>query len=305
MNTTIKKKYPYVGNFKDTQAYQITTYAHASPWKNANSSFCWLNFEYPIYHGHTDWEITIVLNDYIVNYINGVETILSTGTACLIGPKDKHALFYPQRKKNQFQGITFAAKDSYVRQIFASLSPDLYERICSSPQNLMISLPAAFLDDITNICLDIQGTNNQSTPYAEEQCNILFQTLLLKFLKENQSATSIPKELTAFIKNLNNPKLSPEELTFLKSQLPYSYSNLTRLFKKYTNCTITQYINKIKLQYSKELLTHTNMSMLTITNELHFESISHFNHLFRKEFNQTPTQYRKQNLLLSQKGQLK
>ena len=69
MNTTIKKNYPYVGTATETEAYQVCTYAQASHWKDANTSFQWLNFEYPVYHGHTDWEITIVLNDCIVNYI--------------------------------------------------------------------------------------------------------------------------------------------------------------------------------------------------------------------------------------------
>ncbi|MBQ8428686.1 MAG: helix-turn-helix domain-containing protein [Clostridia bacterium] len=298
MDTKIKKKYPYVGNLIEQEMFS-NTYEHVSPWKDANSSFYWVNFEYPVLHSHTDWELIIILNDRIVNYINDVSTLLSPGTACLIGPKDTHSLLFPQRKKNQFQGITFLAKDSYMRQILDSISPDLYERFLNSSQARIISLAPSFMEHVTNVCLEIQGTNNQSTPYAEEQCNILFQSLVLQFLRESQPKNSLPNELATFIKNLNNPKLSREELKSLQESLPYSYSNLTRLFKKHTNCTITQYMNKVKLQYSKELLTHTDMTTLMITNELHFESISHFNHLFKKEFNQTPTQYRKQNLLLA------
>lgn len=293
MENKINKKYPQL-NELEIEKQRISTFTHSSPWKDANTAFIWTNFEYPIYHSHTDWEMEIVLNDKIVQELNGTTTVLSVGTACLIGPKDQHALFYPNRVKNQFQGISLLTTDAYMRKLCAAISPDLYGRLLNTADARIISLPSSFLEEITNTCLELQGTDNQSTPHAEEQCNILFQTLLLKFLTQHQPTNSIPNELTAFIRSLNNPKLSPEEAKELQAQLPYSYSNLTRLFKRYMGCTITQYVNKVKLQYAKELLSTTDMTTLMITNELYFESISHFNHLFKKHFNMTPTEYRKQ-----------
>ena len=271
----------------------MCSFAYSSPWKNANTSFYWMNFEYPLYHEHTDWEILIVLNDRMIHRINGTETVLSAGTACLLGPNDRHSLLYPKRKKNLFQGVTFLAQDAYMKSLLNLFSPVLYDRICSDPQPCIFSLSASFLERLVNGCLEIQGTSNQNTPQTEEQCNILFHSLMMQFLSQNQSTTSMPNELALFIKNLNNPQLSANDIKELQAQLPYSYSNLTRLFKKYTNQTITQYVNNIKLQHARELLATTNMTTLMITNTLGFESVSHFNHLFKKQFNETPTQYRK------------
>ncbi len=189
------------------------------------------------------------------------------------------------------------ARDSYMKSLLGLFSPTFYDRIALEPQTRLFSLSPSFLEHLTNSCLEIQGTNNQSTPYAEEQCNILFHSLIMQFLRQNQSTTSIPSTLALFIKSLNNPQLSASDIKELQSQLPYSYSNLTRLFKKYTHQTITQYVNNIKLQHAKELLLTTNMTTLMITNALGFESLSHFNHLFKKHFNVTPTQYRKLNLV--------
>ena len=101
---TNEKIYPTVGEL--SKRYTKLTFTQAANWQNANTSFYWVNFEYPQYHGHTDWELVIVLNDEILHKINGTEKILTMGTACLIGPKDSHALFYPGRKKNQFQEQT-------------------------------------------------------------------------------------------------------------------------------------------------------------------------------------------------------
>lgn len=293
MDTNIKKKYPYVGKVTETEGSKISNFKHSSPWKNANSAFYWENFEYPLYHGHTDWEIQIVLNDQMEQYINGVKITLSSGSAMLIGPNDKHAIYYPKRQKNQFQGVCFIARCDYFESLCAQISPTLYERILNAKQSRTFSLSPSFLSDLTSSLLEIQSAHTLDKELAEERCNILFLSVFMQFLMQHQLTKSIPGELSAFIKNLNNPKLSTEELKELQAQLPYSYSNLTRLIKKHTGCTITQYVNNVKLQYAKELLRTTEMTTLMIAQEIHFESLSHFNHLFKKEFQMTPTEFRK------------
>ncbi|SHH72406.1 helix-turn-helix domain-containing protein, partial [Clostridium grantii] len=47
--------------------------------------------------------------------------------------------------------------------------------------------------------------------------------------------------------------------------------------------------------YAKNLLTNTNMSILDISMESGFENLSHFYHLFKKNFQVTPAKFRKIN----------
>jgi AraC-like DNA-binding protein len=126
-------------------------------------------------------------------------------------------------------------------------------------------------------------------------CRILFSKILLKLLEQRQGETEIPTVLKAFIRQLNNPLITPEEIKTAQSAMPYSYPQLTRIFKKYMSCTITQYVNRRKLEHAKELLSNTDMSLSEITSQLNFESTSHFHNLFKKQFNMTPTEYRRLN----------
>ena len=296
-----KKIYPFLGRISERGRYTKTSFEQATYWKNANTSFYWSNFEYPLYHGHKDWELLIVLNDQILHKINGQEKILTAGTACLIGPKDSHALFYPNRIKNQFQAVTVIARDSYVRELLQLFSPRLYEELCSNPNPLYFTIPLNVVDKYTNMLLNIQTNKDAGTPYTEQQCNIIFSSLVLTFLEQQQQEVSaIPNVLKAFIRQLNNPLITNEQLKAAQLELPYSYPQLTRIFKKNMHCTITQYVNKTKLQYAKELLANTEMSLTEITNELHFESTSHFHSLFKKHFNITPTEYRRRNRIPAQ-----
>ena len=289
------KIYPYLGTITETEGPAISTYEHCSPWKNANTSFYWVNFEYPLYHGQTHWEITIVLNDCILHRINGEEKIMTAGMACLIGPKDHHAFFYPGRVKNQYQAICIAAQDKYMRDLLHMYSPTLYDEICNTTQPLYFSLSPSSLDKFTNMFLDIQTLENESTPYTEQQCNIIFSTILLKFIEQWQKGQSIPAVLKPLIQQLNNPLITSDQIKAAQQSLPYSYPQLTRIFKKHMHCTITQYVNRTKLQYAKDLLSLTDMTLMEITNELNFESPSHFHSLFKKYFNITPAEYRKIN----------
>ena len=292
-----KKIYPYLGNVHEKGRYRKSTFEQATPWKTANTAFYWMNFEYPLYHGHIDWELLIVLNGKMLHKINGKEKIITAGTACLIGPKDDHALFYPNREKNQFQGVTIMARDSYMRDVLALYSPTLYDELCADPNPLYFSLSHNSLEKYTDMLLNIQTHKNENTPYTEQQCNIIFSNIMLKFLEQQQEVSDIPPLLKSFIRQLNNPLITNEQIKAAQAEMPYSYPQLTRIFKKYMHCTITQYVNRTKLQYAKELLANTDMSLTEITNELNFESTSHFHSLFKKHFNITPAEYRRLNRL--------
>ena len=302
-NMVNKKIYIEIGEVTETKGPKVATFESASPWSNANVAFYWMNFEFPFYHGHKDWELFIVLNDHITHRINGKQQLLSMGTSCLVGPKDKHSILYPRGIQNQFQGVCFTLRDSYMRKVTELISPTLYEELCSTPEPLYFNLSPNALEKYTGILLEIQTYHNKSTPETERRCTLLFWELLLKLFEQRQNISSIPTVLKPLMQKLSNPLITNEEVKAAQKDLPYSYPQLTRIFKKYMHCTMTQYVNRTKLQYSKELLTNTNMSLMEITNALHIESPSHFHNLFKRHFHVTPAEYRKQSVYAKEESQ--
>ena len=290
-NTTDKKIYYGTAGISGSN---LATFDASSPWKNADISFYWVNFEFPFYHGHKDWELFIVLNDHILHRINGEEKMMSPGMACLVGPKDQHALFYPKRAQNQFQGVCFPIREAYMKKLLMMLSPLCYQDLSTTPDPLYFNLSPLALEKYTDSLLNAQTNYNQSTPETELRCSIVFWEILLQLLEQRQASTAIPPVLKPLIQRLNNPLITNEEVKAAQKDLPYSYPQLTRIFKKHMHCTMTQYVNRTKLQYSKELLSNTNMSLTEIVNALHIESTSHFHNLFKTHFHITPAEYRKQ-----------
>lgn len=71
-----------------------------------------------------------------------------------------------------------------------------------------------------------------------------------------------------------------------------SPSHLSRLFKKETGISVSDYIREKKVEKAQELLRYSDFSLIEIANTLSFSSQSHFTQVFRAFTGVTPKKYR-------------
>ena len=67
-----------------------------------------------------------------------------------------------------------------------------------------------------------------------------------------------------------------------------------KLFKKITGVNFTDYVSRVRLEKAKNLLLNPNLRVSEIAYEVGFQSLTHFNRVFRKILGQSPTEYREQ-----------
>lgn len=79
----------------------------------------------------------------------------------------------------------------------------------------------------------------------------------------------------------------------LACQLDMSIYKLQKGFKEVTGDTVYVYIQKMRVEKAKDLLRHTELSILQIANEVGYENPSKFAQLFKHYNDVTPLQYRK------------
>lgn len=72
-----------------------------------------------------------------------------------------------------------------------------------------------------------------------------------------------------------------------------SPSYLTALFHKHLQISPGEYIRRIKLQESKQLIREGNMNFTEIAEALQYSTIHHFSRQFKEKFGITPSQYAK------------
>ena len=71
-----------------------------------------------------------------------------------------------------------------------------------------------------------------------------------------------------------------------------SASYLSRLFKKETGVSVSDYVREKKIEKAQHLLKYCDYSLIEIANYLSFSSQSHFIQLFKEFTGMTPKKYR-------------
>jgi len=67
---------------------------------------------------------------------------------------------------------------------------------------------------------------------------------------------------------------------------------ICKLFKRHTGVNFTEYVSRLRVERAKELLANPNLRISEIAYEVGFQSLTHFNRIFRKVEGQAPTAYR-------------
>ena len=65
-----------------------------------------------------------------------------------------------------------------------------------------------------------------------------------------------------------------------------------KMFKKATGINFTDYLSRIRIEKAKNLLLNPNLRISEIAYEVGFQSLTHFNRIFKKLAGQSPTEYR-------------
>lgn len=92
-----------------------------------------------------------------------------------------------------------------------------------------------------------------------------------------------------YIQNHLHEKFSVEELAVATGLTSHYFS---KLFKKETGISVSDYIRKEKLEAAKNLLKYSEYSYLEIANYLSFSSQSHFIQVFKNQTGLTPKEFR-------------
>jgi len=67
-----------------------------------------------------------------------------------------------------------------------------------------------------------------------------------------------------------------------------------KMFRKSTGLNFTDYVSRIRVEKAKNLLLNHNLRVSEIAYEVGFQSLTHFNRVFKKIMGQSPTDYRGQ-----------
>jgi len=109
------------------------------------------------------------------------------------------------------------------------------------------------------------------------------------FLSDSPLTARISKDIRAHL----HEKITP---TLIAARLKMNCSYLCRHFKKETGKTISEFINEMKVEEGKHLLSTTNIPIAQIAAQLGFSSQQYFHTVFKKIAGMTPVEFRNKSV---------
>jgi AraC-like DNA-binding protein/ligand-binding sensor protein len=71
-----------------------------------------------------------------------------------------------------------------------------------------------------------------------------------------------------------------------------SAAHFCRMFKRATGMNFSEYVNRLRIEKAKSLMSSTGLSISQVAYEVGFNSVTHFNRTFRKITGSTPTEFK-------------
>ncbi len=284
-------------NRKELTCIEHKLYNATFPSLEHGVKFNWCHQNTTSLHEHDFYEFVVVTDGKAKHLLNSKTCVASKRMFFLIKPGEFHQ-FQPYHDHTA-KHINFSITPQTLAELSSTVwREDLLQKIndWEIPSNMM--LPQDDFEFILNSIERLNLFESHSTgSYAVIKSIILELLIFLthkleksKALTDNQT---YPEWLTSFLETLNDPDVFIRKLTDIYPLAPYSQSMLNIHFNHYVGCTLIAYITKLKINYACTLLRYTESSPLEVSNKLAYDSLSHFNRVFKKNTGMSPIEYRK------------
>lgn len=107
---------------------------------------------------------------------------------------------------------------------------------------------------------------------------------------------TMDQRMEKILSYLTNHYKEDIDLNDISSSVAMSGSSFCRYFKERSGKTFTEYVLDLRIGYACKLLVENKMDITQICIECGFNTITHFNRIFKRNTGLTPTEYRKQFL---------
>jgi AraC-like DNA-binding protein len=110
-------------------------------------------------------------------------------------------------------------------------------------------------------------------------------------VKEQNAEMPVITRAKQFIAEHQTEELSLEQVA---TAVHTSKFYFCKMFKKATGINFTNYLSRVRTERAKNLLLNPNLRVSEIAYEVGFQSLTHFNRVFKRILGRSPTDYREQ-----------
>ena len=250
---------------------------------------------------HDFWEMVYTDKGNAFVVTGGEAFLLKRGETFFIPPNLPHYVCSRNNEPNVFI-ISFSCRSESMR-FFSNRSFPVPETLSYLLENILAEARETFV--LPDFDPDLKKLELREKPNigGEQVIKNSLELLLIYLLRkgENQaspqeffvskiaSSTELQDEIVRYLAARIYGAFSLEELC---GEIHYGKTHLCTFFKKQTGKTIYQTYLKLKTDEAKKLIRR-KISFSEITERLGFDSLSHFNYVFKNYAGMTPGEYKK------------
>ncbi len=246
-----------------------------------------------IYHSHDFYEIFYILEGSIMYEINGATYTLHAGDIGFANLKDVHSFFRSPSNTCKHRDIIIRA--DFFEQVCAFIGEDFKKAYANNELPKIVSLSFDRIERYEKRIINVILSSDMNSSFSTAGIKTLLVSLL-NCLIEEETQKNTDYYPMWFRELLGRFRMND----FLKSGLddilePYHFSKayICRTFQKYMGCTMTDYLNDIRLQHAAFQLQYTDETVISICNSIGFSSVSYFNTVFKRKYGVAPNTFRK------------
>ena len=233
---------------------------------------------------HPMYEMTYVDQGSLHSVADGLDLLLKQGDIVLYGPDQWHMQYADIGVAPRYVTVSFDASGMDLTQ--------LLNRKFTAPQQAVALLQQMLREQ------------DRMDEFSEDMILTQFTMLVMHLLRQAaapaeaklQTANAVHSEneiirrAQIYVSNHIREKLT---VPLLARQVDVSPSYLTALFHKNLQISPGEYIRRIKLQESKQMIRENDLNFTEIAAALQYSTVHHFSRQFKEKFGITPTEYAK------------
>ncbi|MBU2525326.1 MAG: AraC family transcriptional regulator [Bacteroidetes bacterium] len=256
------------------------------------------DFDYPL-HFHPEFELNFIRRaDGVRRVIGNHMEEIGAHELVLVGPNLSHCWEMYKCKSENIHEITIQFQENLFEESF------LNRRIAKPIKDLLNRARYGVLfsqETAKSIMPDLQRLTGEESL----ETHLSFFTIIYKLaISKNQRVLNQPDKKLFNTEKNKRLELLYEYLTAhfdskilladVADHVNMSVVSLNRFLKKHTNRTFVDFLNDIRLGFASRWLIESDMSISEIAFKSGFNNLAHFNRVFKKAKNETPSAYREE-----------
>lgn len=256
-------------------------------------------------HRHIFFEMIYVLSGSCIQQIGQEEIRLCEGEFCLMAPDVAHSISVFDAsiviniliRRSTFEDIFYdILRDTNKIAVFFNQS--LFANMQNTHLIFDTGRDRMLLEHVLTMFLEYINKDKYYEKILNSQLMILFGKLLqiyedcIKYPPQTRKTNETCMHIIAYIED----HYQTVTLSEICEHFHFSQAYCSRLIKAHTGKSFTAIVQSIKFKKAVSLLENSNISISEISRMVGFENVEHFNRLFRKIYQATPGQYRKNAL---------